>query len=79
MPPAKTPTIDLPSYWLVALERAVSAGDYPKAAAAQEQLKRLGIEATLRYVGRDSDNRRKRCEHDSAEESSNGGKTMATR
>jgi hypothetical protein len=46
-PPA---TVDYPAYWLVALDRAVAQGKYQEAAAAQDQLRRLGIDVTLRRV-----------------------------
>lgn len=51
MPPT-TPfaTIDYPAYWLVALDRAVAQGKYHEAAVAQDQLRRLGIDVTLRRV-----------------------------
>jgi hypothetical protein len=41
---------DWPAYWLVALETAVSAGDFIAAANAQDQLRRLGFEVNLRHV-----------------------------
>ncbi len=49
-PPAET--IDWPSYWLVSLERAVASGDYQAAALAQRELRRLGIDVTLRVLPR---------------------------
>jgi hypothetical protein len=42
--------IDLPAYWLVVLEKAVSAGDVVNGAEAYKQLRRLGIEVSLRKI-----------------------------
>jgi hypothetical protein len=47
-PPAR----DWPAYWLVCLERAVAEGDYPAAARAQQELRRLGIDVTMRPLPR---------------------------
>jgi hypothetical protein len=48
-PPAR----DWPAYWLVCLERAVAEGDYAAAAHAQQELRRLGIDVTMRQLPRE--------------------------
>ena len=49
-PQAPADARDWPTYWLVRLERAVASGDYEAAALAQRELRRLGIDTTLRVV-----------------------------
>jgi hypothetical protein len=49
-PTTPLPNVDYSAYWLVALDRAVAQGNYHDAAAAQDQLRRLGIDVTLRRV-----------------------------
>ena len=54
-PPAHSdppPVRDWPAYWLVCLERAIAEGDYSAAARAQQELRRLSIEVTIRPVPR---------------------------
>jgi hypothetical protein len=46
--------MDWPAYWLVALESAVTTGDYAAAAVAQDHLRRLGREVTMRLLQRPS-------------------------
>jgi hypothetical protein len=43
-------TVNLPAYWLVVLEYAVSRRDDDRVAEAQAQLQRLGIEASIRRL-----------------------------
>lgn len=45
---ATSEVTDWPAYWLIRLEKSVSSGDYEGAAEAQQQLRRLGLEVTLR-------------------------------
>ena len=52
-PPARSeppPVQDWPAYWLVCLERCVAEGDYTAAADAQRELRRLGLEVTMRFL-----------------------------
>ena len=49
------PTADWPAYWLVCLEHAIAAGDYTAAAHAQRELRRLGIDVTMRLLPRRED------------------------
>jgi hypothetical protein len=51
------PPADWPAYWLVCLERAVATGDLEQAAHAQRELRRLGIEVTIRPIRRASTTR----------------------
>jgi hypothetical protein len=46
------PANDWPAYWLVCLERAISEGEYTAAAHAQQELRRLGIDVTMRLLPR---------------------------
>jgi hypothetical protein len=39
---------DMPLYWFAALERAVAQGDFERAAEAQRNLRRLGVEVAFR-------------------------------
>lgn len=43
---------DWPAYWLVCLERAITDGNYPEAAQAQQELRRLGLDVTVRLLPR---------------------------
>ena len=54
-PPAQSetpPVQDWPAYWLVCLERALAEGDYTAAADAQRELRRLGIDVTMRLLAK---------------------------
>jgi hypothetical protein len=51
--PDPPPARDWPAYWLVCLERAVAEGDYDAAARAQQELRRLGVEVTIRQRPRE--------------------------
>ena len=46
------PAQDWPAYWLVCLERALAEGEYTAAADAQLELRRLGIDVTMRLMPR---------------------------
>jgi len=46
------PVRNWPTYWLVVLERAIADGNYSRADDAQRQLRRLGLEVTIRPVPR---------------------------
>jgi hypothetical protein len=46
--PLTPPALDWPAYWLVCLERAIAEGDYAAAAHAQRELRRLGIDVTMK-------------------------------
>lgn len=43
---------DWPAYWLVCLERSIAEGNYSAAAEAQQELRRLGIEVTMRPLAK---------------------------
>jgi hypothetical protein len=47
---ARKKTVDWPLWWFAQLEVAIEHGDYPAAARAQRELKRLGV--TVCYRGR---------------------------
>ncbi len=52
-PPTRSeppPAQDWPAYWLVCLERALADGDYAAAAYAQRELRRLGLDVTMRLL-----------------------------
>lgn len=51
-PSDRPPAHDWPAYWLVCLEQAVTDGDYVAAARAQRELRRLGLDCTVRIVPR---------------------------
>ena len=51
-PDPPPPANDWPAYWLVCLERALAEGDYLAAAQAQRELRRLGIDVTMRLLPR---------------------------
>ena len=51
--PVPAAASELPVCWFAALDRAIAEGDYERAAVAQRELRRLGVE--VRYSARPSD------------------------
>jgi hypothetical protein len=41
---------DWPAYWLVCLERALAEGNFADAATAQRELRRLGLDVTMKIL-----------------------------
>jgi hypothetical protein len=48
---AERPVTDLPIYWFARLEKAVEEGDHQAAAAAQRELRRLGVRVSYGLPG----------------------------